>query len=179
MSTSALRKRGNVKTVLRSIQIVFVAVGLLACFTEDVYSQNAMSAIAHTASPELIGQLTKSLNVTPAQASGGAGALFGLAKTKLSPVDFGKVASCVPGIDGLIKSAPAASSSKGIPGIPGLSNLGSALPGSVGGLASVAGSFQKLGLSPGMAGKFVPVLTSFVQAKGGSGVASLLSGALK
>jgi hypothetical protein len=30
-----------------------------------------------------------------------------------------------------------------------------------------------------MVGKFVPVLTQFVQAKGGSGPASLLSGALK
>jgi hypothetical protein len=29
-----------------------------------------------------------------------------------------------------------------------------------------------------MVGKFVPVLTQFVQSKGGAGVASLLSGAL-
>jgi len=34
-------------------------------------------------------------------------------------------------------------------------------------------------MSPDMVGKFVPQLTQFVQAKGGSGVASLLSGALK
>jgi hypothetical protein len=42
-----------------------------------------------------------------------------------------------------------------------------------------ASAFEKLGLSPSMVGKFVPILTSFLQAKGGSGVAGLLSGALK
>ena|SRR5215469_5324208 len=158
---------------MRSIQFTFVVLCLLVFGLTSAYGEEA---IAQSASPELIGQLTKSLNVTPAQASGGAGALFGLAKTKLSPGDFGKVAACVPGIDSLIKSAPG---TPGGGGIPGLSGIESALPGGLGGLASVAGSFQKLGLSPGMAGKFVPVLTSFVQAKGGSGVASLLSGALK
>ena len=38
------------------------------------------------ASPELVGQLTKELSVTPQQATGGAGALFSLTKTKLSPL---------------------------------------------------------------------------------------------
>jgi hypothetical protein len=127
-------------------------------------------------SPELIGELTKSLSVTQAQASGGAGALFGLAKTRLSAADFGKVAAAVPGIDALIKSAPSA---KGGGGIPGLSGIEQSLPAGLGGLASVAGSFKKLGLSPDMAAKFVPILTEFVKAKGGSTVASLLSGALK
>lgn len=90
---------------------------------------------------------------------------------RLSPADFAKVAACVPGIDKLIKSAPASSTAKAVPGLSGLGN--------VGGLASVAGSFQKLGLSPDMAGKFVPVLTNFVGSTGGPQVASLLSGALK
>jgi hypothetical protein len=49
----------------------------------------------------------------------------------------------------------------------------------VGGLASAATAFQKLGLSPNMVEKFVPIMTNFLQAKGGSSVASLLSGALK
>jgi hypothetical protein len=38
---------------------------------------------------------------------------------------------------------------------------------------------MKLGLSPEMAVKFVPVLTQYVESKGGAGVASLLGGALK
>jgi hypothetical protein len=125
---------------------------------------------------ELVSQLTKSLSVTPQQASGGAGALFGMAKSQLSAADFGKIAAVVPGIEGMIKSAPKVKSTGGIPGI---SSIEKSLPGGLGGLASVAGQFQKLGLSPDMVSKFIPILTQFVQAKGGSGVASLLSGVLK
>lgn len=137
----------------------------------------AQSIPAHSldpASPELVGDLTKGLSVTPAQATGGAGALFGLAKSRLSPADFGKIASVVPGMGSFLKAAPATSHKSG-----GLSSLTGSLPSSVGGLASVAPAFQKLGLSPEMATKFVPILTSFVQSKGGAEVASLLSGALK
>jgi hypothetical protein len=49
----------------------------------------------------------------------------------------------------------------------------------MGGLASAGTAFQKLGLSPGMVEKFVPILTNFLQTKGGANVASLFSGALK
>ena len=167
------------KSQIKSMRITCAAVGLLALFVfcaKDMLSQDAATTVTQSASPELIGELTKSLSITPAQASGGAGALFGLAKSRLSPADFSKVAACVPGMDSLIKSAPAAPSGTSIPGFSGIQ---SSLPAGVGGLPSAAGSFQKLGLSPSMAGKFVPLLTSFVQAKGGSGVASLLSGALK
>ena len=149
----------------------FVLFVLFAFFVGKAFAQD----LSKTASPELIGQLTKTLSVTPAQASGGAGALFGLAKSRLGAADFSKVAASVPGIEGLIKSAPAASKSPAA----GLSALGDSIPGGVGGLASVAGPFKKLGMSPEMAAKFVPVLTQFVQSKGGAGVASLLGGALK
>ena len=132
--------------------------------------------VSQTANPELVGQLTKSLSISPEQASGGAGALFGLAKSRLSPADFSKVASSVPGIDGLIKSAPAAPKKTGL---SGLENSVAGDLGGLGGLATMAGPFKKLGLSPDMAAKFVPILTQFVQSKGGASVASLLGGVLK
>ena len=125
------------------------------------------------ASPELVGQLTKGLSISPAQATGGAGSLFKLAKGRLSPADFGKVSAAVPGMGSFLQAAPSTDS------MGGLSGLAGSLPGNAGGLASTAASFQQLGLSPDMAGKFVPILTSFVQSKGGAGAASLLSGALK
>ncbi len=96
----------------------------------------------------------------------------GLAKSKLSVEDFSKVSKAVPGMDGLLKAAPKPKSSSP------LDSLASSLPGSRSELASVASLFKSLGLSPGMAGKFVPVLTQYVQAKGGSTVVSL-AGALK
>ncbi len=122
---------------------------------------------------DLIGKLTKELNVTPKQAAGGAGAIFGLAKTRLSAADFGKLAAVVPGMDGLLKAAPSVKAESG------LGSLGSMLPEGTGGLASLAGSFKSLGLSPEMAAKFVPVLKNYLQSKGGTGIASILSGALK
>src|SRR5215469_6409727 len=140
-------------------------------------SQTSVPSVAKSPSPELVSELTKQLSVTPAQATGGAGALFGLAKSRLSAPDFSKISAVVPGMSGLLKAAPAVSSHSG--GLAGLSSLSSSLPSGAGGLASAASSFQKLGLSPDMVGKFVPILTEFVQTKGGSGVASLLSGALK
>jgi hypothetical protein len=128
---------------------------------------------ATSASPELIGQLTKELSITPAQATGGAGALFSLAKTHLSPADFKKIAAAVPGMNNLLKAAPSSDETSE------LSSLAGALPGGMGDLALTAGSFQKLGLSPDMVGKFMPILMNFVQSKGGANLASLLSGALK
>jgi hypothetical protein len=131
------------------------------------------TAIAKSPNPELIGSLTKDLSVTPEQATGGAGALFQLAKSKLSVEDFSKVSNAVPGMDGLLKAAPKPK------GNSPLDSLASSLSGSAGGLASVASSFKSLGLSPAMAEKFAPILTQYVQRKGGSSVASLLAGALK
>ena len=133
-----------------------------------------------TASPELIASLAKNLGSTPQQAEGAAGALFGLAKTRLSPTDWSKVASSVPGMDGLLKAAPAVAAgtagTKGLPGLPSAALSGAA---GLGGLSSVAGAFTKLGLSPEMALKAVPILTSFVSKSGGPDVGQLLAGALK
>src|SRR5215213_1427997 len=126
-------------------------------------------------SPELVGKLTKELSITPEQAIGGSGALFGLAKGKLKPEDFTKVADVVPGMDGLLNATPKPKKESS----DMLSSVGSMLPGKAGALASVAGSFKELGLSPSMAVKFVPVMTKFVDLKGGDGVAKILSGALK
>jgi len=124
----------------------------------------------------LIGQLTKGLSISPTQARGGAGALFSLAKSRLSAEEFSKVAAAVPGMSGLLKAAPAAGEGSE------LSSLEGSLPGglgSLGAMASVAGSFDKLGLSPEMAAKFVPVMMKYVEARGGLSTASLLEKALK
>jgi hypothetical protein len=126
--------------------------------------------------PELVGQLTQQLGVTPKQATGGAGAIFGLVKSKLSPAEFSKVAAAVPGMKGFLKAAPTAAA----PGASSaLGSVGSMVPGGAGGLASLAGSFNSLKLSPAMATKFAPVLEKYVGSKGGASTASLFAGALK
>src|SRR3954452_23633192 len=99
--------------------------GLLGFFifvAGSAFAQPSASDHATAANPELIGQLTKALSITPAQASGGAGALFGLAKSRLNAADFGKVAANVPGIEKLIKSAPVPSKNSAVRGLSGLGN---------------------------------------------------------
>ncbi|HEY7449386.1 MAG TPA: DUF2780 domain-containing protein [Vicinamibacterales bacterium] len=123
------------------------------------------------ASSELVSSLAKELGSTPEQAEGAAGALFGLAQSRMKPEEWSKVAASVPGMDGLLKAAPAAAVGTTGAGIPGA--------GALGGLSSAAGAFSKLGLKPDMVTKAVPVLTSFVTKSGGADVGNLLAAALK
>jgi hypothetical protein len=131
----------------------------------------AGAAAAAQASPELVGLLSKELGATPEQSAGAAGTLFGVAKSRLSPTDFSQVSKAVPGMDALLKAAPAAGS--------GATGTLSQMAGSAGGLATAAASFSKLGLKPDMVAKAVPVLTSFVTKSGGAEVGKLLAGVLK
>lgn len=124
---------------------------------------------------ELIDQLTKNLGVSETQAKGGAGLLFKLAKNKLGGADFSKVSEAVPGVNNLINAAPAT-------GGGALGVLGKLIPGiggKVGSLAGLAGGFSKLGLNSSMIGKFVPIILSFVQSKGGDGAKGILEKVFK
>ena len=99
------------------------------------------------------GQLSRELSITRPQARGGSGTLFALAKSRLSPEEFGKISSVVPGMGSLLKAAPV------MPEHSEFASLESSLPGNMGRMAEVAEAFHKLGLSPEMAAKFVPVMT--------------------
>ena len=46
-------------------------------------------------------------------------------------------------------------------------------------MAEAAEAFHKLGLSPEMAGKFLPIMSKYVEARGGSSTTALLEKALK
>ena len=128
---------------------------------------------ASQASPELVAALSKEIGATPEQSAGAAGALFGVAKSKLAPDQFSQVAQAVPGMDLLLKAAPATG------GATGTSGALSQLSGSAGNLAAAAAAFSKMGLKPELVAKAVPILTGFVTKSGGAGVGSLLAGVLK
>jgi hypothetical protein len=130
---------------------------------------------AAKASPDLVGQLSKELGSSPEQAAGAAGALFGVAKSRLQPDEFKQVSNSVPGMDALLLAAPAAGGAKA----KGTSGNLSQLAGQAGGLMAAASAFSKLGLSPDLVAKAVPILTSFVGKSGGANVASLLASVLK
>jgi len=114
---------------------------------------------------ELVKLLTEQLGISQAQAQGGAGLLFKLAKDQLGPGDYSQVIGKIPGIENLVESAPGS----GMLGsaLNGLANtLGGGTNGS-GNLANLAGGFSKLGLESGMIGKFIPVILTFIDAKSG------------
>jgi hypothetical protein len=144
----------------------------LAQDAQKAPAPSAEAAAAVKASPDLVNSLAKEIGSTPEQAAGAAGALFGVAKSRLKADEFSKVASAVPGMTSLLGAAPAASSAIGTGGL-------SKLAGSASGLASAASAFSSLGLKPDMVAKAVPVLTSFVTKSGGADVGKLLAGALK
>ncbi len=160
----------NIKKMLATMRMtvcLFAVAGIAGWVAQPA------EALITNPNPELVGKLTKELNVTPKQAVGGAGAIFSLIKSRLSPANFSKVAAAVPGMSGFLKAAPAAG------GESGLGSLGSMVPGGAGGLASLATSFNSLGLSPGMVSKFAPVLQNYIGSRGGSKAAALFAGALK
>ena len=142
---------------IRSLVVAAAVLGMLAL--------GAASAAAQGDAGDLVNALTKELGVTTDQARGGAGSVFSLARSKMSPGDFAQVSKAVPGLDGLLKAAPALGSSGGL--------------GSLGAMAALAPAFQKLGISPALAAKFIPVITQFVSSNGGADVAKLLGAALK
>jgi hypothetical protein len=127
---------------------------------------------------EILNTLVEQLGVTEDQAKGGAGAIFNLVKEKLGDENFSKIGDVVPGMNDLLAAAP--EKSGGLAGVIGglTSKLGGGA-GKLGGLASLAGVFEDLGLDAGMVGKFIPIILSFVQSKGGDSVKNLLEGALK
>lgn len=138
--------------------------------------------IAKSASPELVGLLTKELGITPKQAEGGAGAVFGYAKTKLKADDYAKVEKSVPGVDGLLKAAPKADTPEtGSTGTLGAlaGAASSQLGGTAGAAAALAPAFEKLGLKGETVGKFLPVVVGFVTKKGGASTGDPLGAVLK
>jgi len=132
-------------------------------------------AAAVKASPELVQSLSKEIGATPEQAAGAAGALFGLAKTRLKADEFAQISQAVPGMSALLKAAPGTKSSN--PLSRG-ADLAPAL-GTAAAVAPAASAFSELGLKPELVTKAIPVLTSFVSKSGGADAARLLPGALK
>lgn len=131
-----------------------------------------LAAFATADDATLVQTLAQQLNVTPDQAAGGAGAIFNYAKSALPTNEYAKVESAVPEAAELVKKAPATDATSAVGSAVGKTG------GSAAGIASLGSSFQKLGLSTDMVGKFVPVVVDYVDKKGGSEVGSLIKNVL-
>jgi hypothetical protein len=126
---------------------------------------------------ELLQEIEKKLAVSEVQAKGGTGMIFNLAKNKLGPDEFDRIADIVPGMDDLLAAAPQ----------PGgfaekIGNIASAFgqkAGHLGDMTALASGFKSLDLDSGMVGKFIPIILTFVKGKGGDGIGGLLEEVLK
>jgi len=161
------------------VGIACVALAAAAAITGSAagsQSVAAAQAAAVKASPELVQLLSKEIGGTPEQAAGAAGALFGIAKSRLNVDEFSQVSHAVPGMSALLKAAPpTGGSSNPIAKVGGLAQAG----GTAGAHGPAASAFSQLALKPELVTKAIPVLTSFVSKSGGASAARLLTGALK
>jgi len=124
---------------------------------------------------ELIDSLTQTLDISATQAEGGAAVLLKAAKDKLGAAEFDSQLGSVPGLDDLLKKAPA--SSGGLGGL--LGGLAGAIGGNAALISSIVGGFGKLGLKPEDAKRFVPVILGFLRTKVGPDVVSSLERTLR
>ncbi len=120
----------------------------------------------------LVEQLTSRVGVSGEQAAGGAGALFKLAKQRLSPADFVEVSDAVPDMGTLLQAAPQGGGALGAAS----SLLGGG--NSLGDLAGLAASFETLGMSQDLISEFVPVVLEYVETNGSRHAMELLQGVL-
>ncbi|MEW8489334.1 MAG: DUF2780 domain-containing protein [Candidatus Thiodiazotropha endolucinida] len=125
----------------------------------------------------LLDSLTSQLGITTEQAAGGAGALFELARNRLTNEDFSQIAAVVPDLDSLIAAAPSLSDATSGAGAGAVASMLGGESG-LGNLAGLATSFSQLGLSPDMIGQFTPIVLEYLQQAGGGTVMEVMKGAL-
>jgi len=113
-------------------------------------------------SNSLIDMATSQLGISETQALGGAGALLMIAKNTLGD-SFESIAKLVPGLDSYTNIAKVVGGAS--------ENIGS--------LSEAGSVFENLGMDAGMVDQFVPVLTNYISATGGTSAGESLAGALK
>ena len=137
----------------------------------------AEGVVQATTDQSLVDTLVQKLGVTNTQAEGGAGAIFQVAKDKLSSDDFQSLSQAVPGMDSMLGAAPKTSSD--VSDITsGISSMLGDSDNTLGSLTSLASSFKDLDLSGDMVSQFTPIMVDYVKQNGGEHLATLLQGAL-
>lgn len=125
---------------------------------------------------ELVDQLVEQLGISPDQAQGGIGALLGLAREKLGADSFSRLTEAVPELAGLEESAPQEPSGPTLGGLA--ASFGGGL-GKLGQIGRLGQMFSSLDLNSDMVGRFLPIVLSYVQSKGGDTAKQLLASIIK
>lgn len=132
-----------------------------------------LSITATAQAQDLTSMLTDQLGVSNEQATGGAGAIFDYAKNNLGAADFSSIAKGVPDMDNLLSAAPKQDSGSALGKASSLLGGGDS---GLGGLASLASSFDSLGLDAGMVSQFLPIVEKYVGSVSGDQAMGLLKG---
>jgi hypothetical protein len=139
--------------------------------------QQALNAAKTVQSGSLAELLMQRTGVTEAQAQGGAGALFQVAKNKMQPDAFAQLEQAVPDMSAMLGAVPTQTQPNG--GLAGrLSSIAGASGGTAENLVAVVSAFQQQGMSPAMVQQFVPVVIDYVRAHGNEALLNTLSAAL-
>lgn len=128
-------------------------------------------------SGELTNLLVQRLGITPQQATGGAGALLQVAKTRMNPDAFAKLSQQIPDVKQLIEAVPALKQQSGALGLAGkLASLSG--DNSISNLVTAVSIFKQLGMKPEVIQKFTPVVVDYVRGNTDEAIAGGLKAAL-
>ncbi len=118
----------------------------------------------------------RKLGISEVQANAAIGSILGQAQSKLSPEDYTKLSSAIPGADSYLSAATAA-------GVGPAAAAGASADSATAGAAGAASNMDqlnadmvKLQIPPESAEQLVPVVTEYVNQVGGPKVAGLLKG---
>lgn len=125
---------------------------------------------------DLIEELISKLGINADQARGGAGLLFKLAQEHLG-ADFATISDLMPQVQEWIGQAPETGKLAGALG--GIAGAFGGRAQGLGKLADIAEGFSSLGLDQSSIDDFGSIIMDVLKAKGGEGVADLLSSVLK
>jgi len=138
----------------KSILLSLMFIGLISYNAQS----QSLKSLSSAASPDLIQSIMSGADVNKEQATGGAGALFGMAKESLNADDFKQVADAVPNMQGMLDAVPA---------MGGKTSTLSSAATMLTGMPKVQAAFDKLGISKDKVALFTPIIVSYVEKKGG------------
>jgi hypothetical protein len=142
---------------------LFVAAALSTPFVAGCSAPLGFSPPAGGVNGMLSG-MQKYMGTSADQTAASAGALFGLAQNKLSPADFAKLNTSLPGLSDLV--------TKGT-GILGVS------PSSLTSMSSVTSALSKLNVNPAQLSQMSGYIGNYLGGSGANNAASMLAGVLR
>lgn len=123
---------------------------------------------------DMIGSLSKNLNISTDQAKGGLASLLNYVKTTSSGDQFSQLSNALPGVDGILDAVPALSD-ESAGGLGGLLDKAAEYNESLKAINTVKKQFEALGLKPEMITGFISQAKSYLDTEQGQQAKELLT----